>query len=160
MANRNNLPGYDGKVAFEGALRFIDINDDWMERWGVSYGVLAPRIHIFASDAFGTMYGLDNSKNVAIFWAETGEIESLGVDEATFLSMIMDAPNDTINLDLYRNATQKYGAINTQQHFAFRVETALGGEVALENLMIMDADEHMRGLGMLAQQIHDAPVGA
>lgn len=160
MANRQELPGFDGGTAFGGALRFFEADDAWMTRWGRSYGDLAPNLRLIASDAFGTMYGLDESGKVSIFWSETGETEPLGVDEAAFLSMIVEDPNGTINLDLYQSAVREFGPIGPQQHFAFRVETALGGQVALDNLMVMDADEHMRGLGALAQQIHDVPTGS
>jgi len=160
MANRHELPGFDGGAAFGGALRFFEANDAWMARWGSSYGDLAPNLRIIASDAFGTMYGLDESGKVVIFWSETGEIEPLAVDEATFLSMIVEDPNRTINLDLYQSAVHKFGHIGQQQHFAFKVETAIGGQVALDNFMVMDADEHMRGLGSLAQQIHKYAMNA
>lgn len=148
------LPGFDGRAAFDGALRFFETDDAWMTRWGCHFGDLVPDLRLIASDAFGTMFGLDKFGKVAIFWAETGDIEPLGVDEIAFLSMIMKDPNGTINLDLYQAAVREFGPIGPQQHFAFRVETALGGQVALDNLMVMDADEHMRVLGALAQQIH------
>lgn len=160
MVDRRELPDFDGHTAFGGALRFLDADDgSWMARWGQSYGPIAPDLRFIASDAFGTMYGLDGSGKVAIFWAETGDVELLGVGQEEFFSMILEDPNSTINLDLYRDAAREIGAIGPQQHFAFKVETALGGLVALDNLMIMDADEHMRGLGALAQQIHDVPAG-
>lgn len=159
--DRHDLPDFDGHTAFGGALRFFDFDyDSWKERWGKSYGLLAPNLRFIASDAFGTMYGLDESGNVSIFWAETGEVESLGVCPEEFFSMILEDPNGTINLDLYREAVQKNGAIGLRQHFAFKVETALGGQLVVDNVMIMDADEHMRALGALAQQIHDVPDGS
>lgn len=67
MANRHELPGFDGGTAFGGALRFFGSDDAWMTRWGRSYGDLAPNLRPIASDAFGTMYGLDESEKVAIF---------------------------------------------------------------------------------------------
>lgn len=159
MTTKHELPGFNGITAFDGALRFIDANNTWMSRWGDSYGDLAPKLKLVASDAFGTMYGLDEAGKMSIFWSETGEIESLDIDEHEFFSLIAKDPDGTINLDLYQAAVQKLGQINQNQHFAFKVETAMGGLVALDNLMIMDADEHMRSLGAIAQQIRNIQPG-
>lgn len=161
MTSKGDLPDYDGHSAFGGALRFLDPDDcSWKERWGQSYGYLAPNLRFIAADAFGTMYGLDDAGKVAIFWAETGEVELLGVEPDKFFSMILEDTNGTINLDLYREAVRKIAGIGLQQHFAFKVEIALGGQLVVDNIMAMDADEHMRVLGSLAQQIHAVPVGS
>lgn len=155
------LPGFDGYTAFGGALRFHDVGDSsWIDLWGSGYGTLIPDLRFFASDTFGTMYGLNAAGHVAIFWSETGEVEEIGVGQEEFFAMIVEDPNSTINLDLYREAVEKIGAITSGQHFAFKVETALGGQLAVENLMIMSADDHMRALGVIAQQIHDMPPGS
>jgi len=155
------VPGFDGHTAFGGALRFHDALDlSWIDRWGREYGALIPDLRFFASDAFGTMYGLNAAGHVGIFWSETGDVEELGVDREEFFEMIAEDPNGTINLDLYREAVERIGVITYDQHFSFKVETALGGQLAVENLMIMDADAHMRALGAIAQQIHDIPPGS
>lgn len=157
---RNDLPEFTGDTAFKGALRFFDINDDsWKLSWGVCYGSLIPDIKIFASDAFGTVYGLLDDGEVAIFWTETGELEQLGIYENDFYDLIVEDPENTINYSLYCEAENSYGAITKENHFAFKIETALGGELSLSNITIMNQVDHFRSLGKLATQIDIIPEG-
>jgi hypothetical protein len=157
---KENLPGFDGSSAFGGALRFHEPNDQtWLEQWGRNYGSLTPQLDFFASDAFGTYYGIDHSGLVSIFWSETGEVERLGLEESDFFQKIKHDPDGTINFNLYQEAVRRFGKPLPSQHFAFKLETALGGSVAAENIVIMDAVEHMRALAKIAQQIAGVPDG-
>ena len=79
MSNFIALPDYDGTTAYKGALRFYNHSDKtWETQWGSFYGDMKPSFQLFASDAFGTAYGYLESKEVAIFWPETAELESIG----------------------------------------------------------------------------------
>jgi hypothetical protein len=151
---------FDGNTAFGGALRFYDPADEsWRTTWGVYYGMLIPNIRIFASDSFGVYYGLDERNKVAIFWSETGELETLGVGIDEFYTMIKEDPERTINISLYNDAEKKLGKIKSNEHFSFKVELSLGGELSVDNLVITDEVSHMRQLGKIAQQILQLPVG-
>lgn len=154
------LPDFDGKSAFSGALRFFDReNKSWEKEWGGHYESLMPEIDIFAIDAFGTVYGLSNGGEVVIFWSETGDIEPLGVGENEFYEIIVDDPINTINYDLYLAAIQEYRELSYDEHFAFKIETALGGELSTDNISIMNAIDHFKALGKLANKIKDIPEG-
>ena len=79
MSNFIALPDYDGTTAYKGALRFYNHSDKtWETQWGSFYGDIKPSFQLFASDAYGTAYGYLESKEVAIFWPETAELESIG----------------------------------------------------------------------------------
>lgn len=156
---RKNLPEFFGDTAFKGALRFFDINDkSWKKTWGQLYGSLIPSINIFASDAFGTVYGISNNE-VVIFWTETGELEPLGMNENDFYDLIVEDPDNTINLGLYCQATELFGVLSKDDHFAFKIETALGGDLSLNNITVMNGVDHYKSLGKLANQINSLPEG-
>lgn len=160
MITKENLPEYNGRSAFDGALRFFEPEDDsWKSTWGHYYGSLMPDIKIFASDAFGTVFGIVNTDRVAIFWSETGELELLGLGLEEFYEMIIQDPIGTINIDLYRSAIEIHGKPSLEEHFAFKVETALGGKLTTDNIIIMDAKEHFKSMAKIAHQIKDMPVG-
>lgn len=157
---KNYFKDYDGNAALDGALRFHDINDKkWKDDWGLSYGNLIPDIRIFASDAFGLMYGLNENNEVTIFWSETGELEKLGINIETFYKRIIDNPDSTINLYLFKEAEKCLGKLNIHEHYAFKIELAMGGELSTDNLIICDSNVHMNQLGKIAQQISRLPVG-
>ena len=154
------LPGFDGTRAFGGALRFFDAkNQEWVATWGKYYGNLLPKLRFFAGDAFGLLYGLDSNKKVSIFWTETADIEDLGVSEDEFYQLIQQDPDETINLALYKDAVDKLGEPNLDQDFALKVETALGGQLSIDNLYICDRESHLIGLAKIATQIHKMPAG-
>lgn len=135
MKIKETLPEFNGRSAYSGALRFFDPDDlSWQEDWGKSYGPLLPQIRIFASDAFGVMYGFDRTGQVVIFWAENGEIEELGIDEETFYSLIKEDPEETINWGLYKEAVRKLGNVPLNEDLAFKIELALGGKLDVNNL--------------------------
>lgn len=160
-----------GGIAYEGALRLFPWSVDspltsyrhWNSRtgWHSWYGPLAPEWDSFGEDAFGVQYLIsrDDEPVVAIFWAETGEVEHLGVGPGDFLRMVREDPEETISMVLYRACVARYGELPPRQHFAMRVEAALGGKFDVENIVPMDALEHMRALSQIALQIHSVPIG-
>ena len=160
MIEKNKLPDFDGTTAFNGGLRFFDSsNDEWKQIWGKDFGSLMPEIKIFAADAFGTIYGLDSNNEVVIFWPETAELESLEVGVGEFYEMIAADPVNTINLDLFNSCVEEYGRPLINENFAFKIETALGGELSVGNISIMNAADHYKLLGKIAAQIKDIPEG-
>lgn len=160
MPENSVLPDFDGRTAFGGALRFYDIDDEsWKQQWGKYYDALMPDIRIFAIDAFGTVYGLLPNSTVAIFWSETGEVEQLDVGLSEFYEMIIQDPDNTINFSLYMDAVKKFGKPAFNEHFAFKIETALGGSLSVDNISVMDATDHFMALGKLANRIKDIPEG-
>jgi hypothetical protein len=90
---------------------------------------------------------------------ETAEVEPIGIDEGEFYRTILEDPDGTVNKSFFDEATQRMGALKPDQIFAFKVEIALGGRLAIDNLYISDRVEYMRALGKIAQQIHHDPVG-
>lgn len=161
METKRTLPEFNGQSSYGGALRFFEPDDlSWKEVWGRAYGPLLPDIRIFASDAFGVMFGFDAAGEVVIFWAESGEIEELGIDEDTFYSLIKDDPEETINWGLYKQAVKELGPVPLTENLAFKIELALGGELAVSNMERMDSVLHMQSLGKIAQQLVDIPYGS
>lgn len=158
--NKNNLPGFNGSSAYSGGIRFHDVGDmSWRELWGRYYEHLEPNIHIFATDAFGTVYGIGSYDTVVIFWPETGDVEELGITEGEFYGLIAADPDNTINLKLYNDSIVIHGVPALDEHFAFKIETALGGHLTVDNITIMPIKDHYRFMAKLALQIHDMPVG-
>lgn len=160
-----------GGIAFGGALRIFPFHaheglpsfgawnspDGWKSR----YAELAPRWDSVAEDAFGTQYLISPGKRpeLALFWAETAETEELGVGPSEFFKMIAEDPDGTISLSLYRESVARFGPLPLDSHFAFRVETALGGATTVENIIPMRALQHMAALGQIARQVKDVPNG-
>jgi hypothetical protein len=52
-----------------------------------------------------------------------------------------------------------FAQLAPKDHFAFEVETALGGALRAENVCVMDAGKHMKAVANVAAQIADAPLG-
>jgi hypothetical protein len=160
-----------GGVAFGGALRLFPFRareglpsfDEWNARdgWRSSYGELAPQWDSVGEDAFGTQYLISPGlqPKVALFWAETAEIEELGVGPSEFLEMIAEDPEGTVSLSLYEACVARFGSLPLNAHFALRVEAALGGEMTAENVVPMPAREHMAALAHIARQVKDVPIG-
>ena len=115
----------------------------------------------FGEDAFGSQYLLSSGPmpKVAVFLSETGEIDELGVGPAEFLQMIVDDPQNSLWLPLYQACVEQYGPLSLRQHFALRIESALGGKMSVENVMPIDSQEHMGALAEIAEQIRDVPNG-
>ncbi|MCS0585548.1 DUF1851 domain-containing protein [Massilia pinisoli] len=158
--DKNCLPQYDGGTAYSGALVFFDPNTPtWTSGWRQSYGDLFPSLRFFVGDAFGLLFGLDSSDKVCIFCGETAEVEPLGIDERRFYGIISEDPDGTVHKSFFDEATHAIGTLKADQIFAFKVEMALGGKLAIDNLYITDRIEHMRALGKIACQIHRDPTG-
>ncbi|SQD76790.1 T6SS immunity protein Tdi1 domain-containing protein [Moritella yayanosii] len=161
MVDKSILPEFDGESAYSGALRFYDDScSDWEYEWGKLYGSMKPTFKLFAIDAFGTAYGLLSDENVAIFWSETGELEPIDANLEEFLGMILEDPYTTINYDLYISAVEHLGKPSFHEHFAFKVELALGGSLSVDNLTIMDSTKHFHSLAKIAFQINEIKVGS
>lgn len=154
----------NGAIAFGGALRFFPalpargLADvcSWNENpgtWKWAYAHRAPEIFLFAEDAFGLQFGFRPDGSVAIFWAETAEIEDLAVGLKDFVRLIESDPKETISYELFCSAREALGPISLDQHYAFRIETALGGSLSVENLVVASSIEHLRALGKIALQL-------
>jgi hypothetical protein len=158
--DKDCLPQYDGRTAYAGALIFFDPNSPtWTSGWRQSYGDLFPSLRFFAGDAFGLLFGLDSSDKVCIFWGETAEVEPLGIDERRFYGIIFEDPDSTVNKSFFDEATHAISTLKPDQIFAFKVEIALGGKLAIDNLYISDRVQYMQALGNIASQIHRDPAG-
>jgi hypothetical protein len=157
---KEKLPDFKGDVAFGGALRFYSESDDgWLKEIGGKYGELFPSLKFFAEDAFGVIYGLDSNNGATLFHADSADIEPLGITEEQFYKIICDDPEGTISYGFYEYCARSLRQIAVHEHFAFKVELALGGEMTLENVYICDRRSHFLGLAKVAKQIHAAPVG-
>jgi len=151
------LPQYDGKTAYAGALIFFDPNSPaWTSSWRQSHGDLFPSLRFFAGDAFGLLFGLDSSDKVCIFWGETAEVEPLGIDERRFYGIISKDPDGTVNKSFFDEATYAISTLRPDQIFAVKVEIALGGILAIDNLYISDRVEYMRTLGVKTRLVINA----
>jgi hypothetical protein len=159
-----------GVSAFGGALRLFPCSEgreipsvnQWNveDGWRAAFGTLAPKWLSVGEDAFGTQYLLSpDQSEMALFWPETGEVEALQVSPHEFLSMIAKNPDNTVSLSLYEACCARFGPLALGRHFAFKVETALGGKAELGNVSPMDALEHMVALGKIATQIGNAEIG-
>jgi hypothetical protein len=166
------LPGLTpcgtGLTAFGGAFRVFpdqrtgDLagRDEWntFDLWKAAFGDLAKNLEVFAEDAFGTQFARTDA-GVLVFLPETGQIDLFQGTLTEFAQAILSDPNGTIFLDLYEPACAALGTPRLDQHLAFKVELSLGGVADLDNLQVMDAVSHMRGLGMIARQISTWPIG-
>lgn len=96
---------------------------------------------------------------MAIFWSETAEVEMLDMGPREFIEAIIEDPDETISLGLYSECLKKHGPLPTRSHFVLRVESALGGEMNVGNIVPGPALAHMRALGKLAQQLRRVLLG-
>lgn len=153
-----------GAVAFGGALRVFPPADcsglysvkKWnaSTTWKARYGKKAPvNVLVFAEDAFGTQYYIDGEGMVGAFWSETGEQERFNLTVPEFLNSIVSDPNGTISASLYVEAIKEIGDLKISQHFAFKIELALGGKLEVANMVAMDSLRHMIALAKIAGQI-------
>jgi hypothetical protein len=154
MATRKDLPEYDGQTAFGGALRFLPADSsDWTQQWFSAFAKLKPPLKFFATDAFSTLFGYDSNGSVVIFLPETAEIDALGVPEDAFLDLILADPDATIHFELFKQAVKQFGKLLPDETFALKIETALGGQLDLENLYKMQQMTYLIALGKIAQQL-------
>lgn len=161
---------YNGAVAFGGALRLFPAQSsggllsagEWndVSTWREAYGAVASgRQLFFGEDAFGVQFGLSPDSGLVRFWNETGDVEPLGLSLMEFFEVIRDDPDGTVSAGLYARAEEALGHLPLREHFAFKIETALGGEPVVENIARMASVEHMRACGHIAQQIKGMPLG-
>jgi hypothetical protein len=153
----------NGAYAFGGCLRLFPTRsvhrladiDSWNDAsgWKRLYGKLSPSVAIFAEDVFGLQFGFDQKGTVTAFWSETGEVEDLGYGLREFLARIVAKPEETISYDTFQRARKALGSVGLHEHLACRVETALGGRFDVENLVVMNAYDHMVALGKIAVQL-------
>ena len=91
--SRKDLPQYDGRTAFGGALRFLPADSsEWAQQWLSAFDELKPQLRFFATDAFSTLFAYDANQNVVFFLPETAEMETLGIPEDTFVKSIIGDP--------------------------------------------------------------------
>lgn len=128
--------------------------------WKDTYDGLADGLFCFGQDVLGTQFAVHQDQVVA-FDPETAEItEVVGSSLDDWATWLLDDPlvNGTAGLaDQWELAHGRLGANERLVPLRF---LALGGEVALGNLVVRDAVEAMRIRGPIAQQLHDLPDGA
>ncbi len=145
------------KIIQSGALRFYAPNEN--HAWLSFYDNLINKpLSFFAEDAFGVQFALVDGI-VAIFQPETAELEIVGMTQTEFYQAILDDPEGTISWSLYQAAVHLFGKPSSDQHFAFKVELALGGKPAVENIAILDSAEHFKAMASIAKQIKDVHIG-
>ena len=158
--SRKNLPSYDGQTAFGGSLRFIPGDPaEWAQQWLPAFGELNPQLTFFATDAFSTLFGYDANGNVVIFLPETAEVDALEVPVATFFELIVQDPDATIHIDLFNQAVAKFGKLRPDETFALKIETALGGQLDVENLYKEQQVKYLIALGKIAKQLQGMNLG-
>lgn len=167
---RDALLSINGGIAYGGAIRVfpayrvpqLPTIGDWNDPplWKNSYGsLIRSDLTVFCEDAFGVQFAIGTDGLVTRIWNETAEAECLGMRFQEFFNVIHNDPVGTISLDLYQSAEQSLGPLPLSEHFAFKIETALGGKAAVENVMRMGSVMHMRACGGIARQIKSMPIG-
>ncbi len=157
MKNDAKNPMNLGEILQSGALRFYapDKRHDWLSFYG---SLVKEPLSFFAEDAFGVQFALING-DVAIFQTETAELETLGMAQSEFYQTILNDPDGTLSWSLYKTAVQLLGKPSSDQHFAFKVELALGGQPVIENIEIINSFDHFKMMASIAKQIKDVPIG-
>ncbi|UNE62785.1 T6SS immunity protein Tdi1 domain-containing protein [Xanthomonas oryzae] len=155
----DRLPGRGGGFCFDGLLRYFCSDDSvWTSVWAVRSGLEFDWSEAIAYDVFGSVYGVDRFDQVYILSLDSGDISGLDVDVDGFFYAIEDDPVSTIRSDLYEEARSKLGGINNNENYALKVETALGGQLCVDNMYICDRLKHAYILGDIARQIKDLPL--
>lgn len=145
------------EILQSGALRFYapDTRHDWL---GFYVELVKKPLSFFAEDAFGIQFALINGV-VAVFQTETAELEPIGMTPSEFYQAILNDPEGTLSWSLYKTAVQLLGKPSSEQHFAFKVELALGGQPVIENIEIINSFDHFKMMASIAKQIKDVPIG-
>lgn len=145
------------EVIKSGALRIYAPNE--RHAWLSFYGDMIEKpLEFFAEDAFGVQFALIDG-NVGVFQPETAELGLLKMTQTEFYQMILDDTEGTLSWSLYQEAVRLLGKPSSNQHFAFKVELALGGQPVVENMVILNSAEHFKMMVGIARQIKDIPVG-
>ena len=138
------------EILQSGALRFYaqGTRHDWISFYG---NLVKKPLSFFAEDAFGIQFALLNGA-VAVFQPETAELESLGMTTSEFYQVMVNDPEGTLSWSLYQSAVDLFGKPASDQHFAFKVELALGGQPVIENIEIINSAEHFKMMASIAKQ--------
>jgi hypothetical protein len=162
------LERVNGFVAFEGALRVRGLGDlagdliGWNrpDGWRSHYGAIARGMFFFAEDVFGNQFALSDDA-VLLFDAETGEVENLGADIASWADAILADAQVLTGYPLAHAWQVAAGRpISPSSCLVPKTPFVLGGAYSLDNLFEMPTERAMRLRGDLATQLYELPDGA
>jgi hypothetical protein len=154
----NGLIAYGGGLHLRGAV----LEPAW-HSLRVARGLLAryPELRVddvaFAQDAVGDQWVLREGR-VLKLWAETGEVEDLGLDLPGFFAAVRDDPIETLGLQpllSFDRPLEPGQLLNVYPPFC--TEESAEGRVSLA---AVPADERLQFLAELARQLRELPAGS
>ena len=166
---RNFLLRTNGYVAFHGGLHvrgaclepvWHSLRAAWMGEHALHrlFPALRPDDVPFAEDALGDQFVLREG-TVHRLWAESGEVESLGVDLAGFDAAVRADPVDYLSLGPLERFRAGGGVLEPGQllnaYPPFIMQST--GDVSLRAI---SSEERIRWLADLARQLRDVPDGS
>ena len=159
----------NGFNALESALHFfpaqssllsVGINE-WNDYsgWRGEYEDLAKGCLFFCEDVFGGQFCIESDR-VWSFDPETGDRKLLGSTLNEWADVVLKDYEVLTGQPLAHVWQRKNGPLPEGGRLVPRIPFVLGGEFAVDNLVLMDAEKAMRMRGNLARQIHNLPDGA
>ncbi len=127
--------------------------------WKDSFGGLADECFCFGQDVLGTQFAVADDR-VVLFDPETADTEVLGRTLDDWASWLLDDPLVNATVGLTVEWERARGALEPHERLVPLQLIALGGELALDNLVVREAAEALRIRGPIARQLHDLPDGA
>jgi hypothetical protein len=127
--------------------------------WKDTFNGLADAVFCFGQDVLGTQFAIADDQ-VVVFDPETADTELIGRTLDDWASWLLDDPLVNATVGLTVEWERERGNLQPHQRLLPLQLIALGGELALDNLVVREAAEAMRIRGPIAQQLHDLPDGA
>ncbi|MBP2336521.1 hypothetical protein JOF41_002699 [Saccharothrix coeruleofusca] len=163
------LSHLNGFTAFGSAVQVYRAGDEGLgpellswntgELWKDTFGGLADDFFCFGQDVLGTQFAVLDGR-VVLFDPETADAEDIGRSLDDWAAWLLSDPLVNATAGLVVEWERERGPLQPHERLVPLKFLALGGEVALDNLVARDAAQAMRIRGPVAQQLHDLPDGA
>jgi hypothetical protein len=137
--------------------------DHWNEEWCTAWGLSTKNVFVCGEDIFGNQLILPEEKTtVYLCNHENGSCDNLDLGIADLLEACLRHGLSWI--DFYSDgslnvAQSRLSDLTWEQHLHWTQPLILGGEVALNNLSIVDRFVHLAGHAKLWKQLSGLPTG-
>lgn len=158
----------NGFYAFESALFLRPATstpdhvglDEWNgpSLWKSCYDGMADDALCFAEDAFGGQFCV-GAGGISFFEPETAELKPIAPDLEAWAEAVLLDYNFVTGFPIAHQWQELHGAIPAGSRLVPKIPFNLGGEYAIDNLVVMEDVKAMRLMGEIATQIKGLPDG-
>lgn len=159
----------NGFYAFESALFLrpatstldhVGLDDGWNDPslWKSYYDGMADDALCFAEDIFGGQFCVV-ADGICFFEPETGELKPMAPDLDAWAEAVLSDYNFLTGFPIAHQWQELHGAIPAGSRLVPKIPFNLGGDYAVDNLVVMEDVKAMRLMGEIATQIKGLPDG-